>query len=97
MRGELDMATVRILESGLDGVYAADDVTDLVIDLSEVSFMGSWGLATLVTAVGKCAGRSIFLAVYASEPVQRAVKASGLDGHLPLRGPPVRRRAARSG
>lgn len=75
--GELDTLTSPLLASELAAQHAA--ATALVVDLSDVTFLGSAGLAALVEAkdAGEKSGRRLLL-VPGSRIAKRALEATGL-------------------
>ena len=78
--GELDQATLPELQRALDEVIN-DGSDDLLIDLSDCSFIDSSGLAALVSARERMAaadGRS-FAICCGSPQVQRLLEITGLD------------------
>ncbi|WP_246632659.1 STAS domain-containing protein [Pseudonocardia nigra] len=77
--GEIDTLTAPILRSRLEEQLA--DVPLLVLDMSEVSFLGSAGLAVLVAARDEAERRRHQLRlVLGSRIVTRALEATGLLG-----------------
>lgn len=85
--GEVDMATVPQLEQALTpGRGGPDPGTRLILDLTQVSFLGSAGLATVITAATKIdqQGGSLHLVVGHQHAVLRALEITGLDKLLPL-------------
>ena len=46
--GELDLATVPMLESAFDAVFRDEDAEKIVVDLTELSFMDSTGIQLLL-------------------------------------------------
>lgn len=79
VRGEIDALTADALERGLDELLAgADD--RLVIDLSEVSFLASIGLAALIHAARRLTDRGLRLRLVATNrAVRRPLELTGLD------------------
>jgi anti-sigma B factor antagonist len=78
--GEIDTLTAPLLRSRLS--QELHDVTLLVLDLTEVTFLGSAGLAALVAAKDEAAAADVTLRlVPGSRIVTRALEATGL---LPL-------------
>ena len=66
--GEIDISTAPQFEKAIDDVLA-DDPPTLVIDLTEVTFLGSAGLRLLATAnkrVGECGGFAVVAAAPAT-------------------------------
>jgi anti-sigma B factor antagonist len=76
--GEVDLATVSALEAAVDEALATQP-TALVVDLSEVEFLASAGLQTLVTTHEKV-GTSVQFAVVAhGAATSRPIQLTGLD------------------
>jgi len=85
--GEIDMSAAPQFEKAIDDVLA-DDPSTLVIDLTEVTFLGSVGLRLLATAnervalatankrVGECRG---FAVVAAAPATIRPIELTDLD------------------
>jgi anti-sigma B factor antagonist len=77
--GEIDTLTAPVLRSRLDEQLAETPL--LVLDLSDVTFLGSAGLAVLVAAKDQAARlRHSFRIVPGSRIVTRALEATGLLG-----------------
>ncbi|RZQ63803.1 STAS domain-containing protein [Amycolatopsis suaedae] len=84
--GDVDMLTVPDLEQYLEAAcgQAGSDQT-VVVDLSEVTFLGSSGLAALVQADQRCRQVGVTLRVVAANRVvTRALEAAGLQGVLDI-------------
>jgi anti-anti-sigma factor len=82
-RGELDAASVPKLREIL-GAAIEDGQTPVIVDLSEVSFIDSLSLATLVRAQSRLGGPP-HMAVVAHHPyVLLIVEAGGLDAVLSI-------------
>ncbi|WP_067683415.1 STAS domain-containing protein [Nocardia miyunensis] len=79
-RGEIDILSVPLLQSSFERVRAEGG--SLVVDLSEVGFMGSAGLSALLVAAEAVAPRK--LRVVASNAVRRPIEVTGLDTMLAL-------------
>lgn len=84
--GEVDLLTAPKLKELIHDRLRGT-VHLLVIDLSEVGFLGSAGLEVLVHAHLEATHRGITLSIVTgtSRPVLRALTAVGLDSRLPLR------------
>jgi anti-sigma B factor antagonist len=83
LAGELDMAGVPSLEAAAGRVWG--EVSTLTVDLSELSFIDSTGLAAIVHLSGLCARhRCRFQIVPGPDAVQRLFELTGLDGVLPF-------------
>jgi anti-sigma B factor antagonist len=77
--GEIDTLTAPLLRAQLDGQIAG--VPLLVLDLTEVTFLGSAGLAVLVAAKDEAETRDHRLRIVpGSRIVVRALQATGLLG-----------------
>ncbi|MCX4092712.1 STAS domain-containing protein [Nocardia sp. alder85J] len=76
--GEVDLATAPALETAIETTLAAAP-TALIIDLSQVSFLASAGMAALVAAHQR-AGGSTRIAVVADGPAtSRQLRMTNLD------------------
>ncbi len=76
--GEVDLATAPALENAIDGVLA-DKPAHLIIDLTQVSFLASAGMAALVGAHQR-AGEDTAIAIVADGPAtSRQLKMTSLD------------------
>jgi anti-sigma B factor antagonist len=84
VEGEVDLATAPTLQDALVEAIAAEP-TEVVVDLSGVTFMDSTGLAALVRAHQRAAerGGSMRL-VGASKGVRRILDLTGLDRVLEI-------------
>ncbi len=81
--GEIDIASVTALRERL--FEAATSGTPLVIDLNQVSFIDSVGLATLVGTAKRAAANGGSLQVACATPkIRQLVHLTGLDGQIPL-------------
>lgn len=81
-RGELDLATVEILENEVERILG-EGFNRLVIDLTEVTFMDSTGMRLLlVTAQRFDAAQGSLAVVLAGGPVERALAITGIDRML---------------
>ena len=77
--GELDLATAEPFRRELQTVLA-DEPPELVIDLADVTFLDSSGIAVLASALKAQRAREAGLAVINPQPiVQRALELVGLD------------------
>ena len=78
--GELDMAAADDLLRTATAALMASSCDDLVLDLSEVSFIDSTGLGTLVAIRNTTRDRAVTLHLRgASPPVRRLMKITNLD------------------
>lgn len=82
--GELDIATTPGLEQALSDA-TADSVTEIVLDLRELTFMDSTGLRALAQANSIAAERGISLSIIRGpRQIERVLEISGLGALLPL-------------
>jgi anti-sigma B factor antagonist len=83
--GEVDMAVAATL---LDAILAAGfdgDATELVVDLSEVTFLDSTGISALLEAHNRLANSYIRLRITDPTPlVRRVLVLGGVSDHLGL-------------
>jgi anti-anti-sigma factor len=75
--GEIDLTSVSELTAALERVVAAG-ATDLRLDLAEVGFMDSTGLAALITTHTQLEGRGRVVIDDASPTVRRTFEVAGL-------------------
>jgi anti-sigma B factor antagonist len=81
--GEVDIATVTRLRERLFELAASGRT--LVVDLDQVSFIDSAGLAALVGAARRAAAHGASLQVVCARPRTRQLfRLTGLDGPVPL-------------
>jgi len=81
--GEIDISTVTGLRKRL--FEAAASGSPLVIDLDQVTFIDSVGLATLVSAAKRVAAHGSGLQVACAPPtIRELLRLTGLDGRIPL-------------
>jgi anti-sigma B factor antagonist len=88
VRGDVDGLTAPRLHDAISDAFDRLDGRVLVVDLSEVGFLGSPGLHTLTTsardAVEQRGYKPLRIVVDSSRPVVRPIERSGLDGFLEL-------------
>ncbi|OBF24966.1 STAS domain-containing protein [Mycobacterium sp. ACS4331] len=83
VRGDIDLATAPALQEAVDGVLS-EDPPALVLDLSEVDFLGSVGMTILVSA-HEAFGRTHRFAVVADGPgTSRPLQLTKLDEIIPI-------------
>ena len=81
--GEVDIATVTRLRESLFELAASDRA--LVVDLDQVTFIDSSGLAALVGAARRAAAHGASLQVVCARPrIRQLFHLTGLDGQVPL-------------
>jgi anti-sigma B factor antagonist len=83
VRGELDAATAPDLADVCHSVHAAG-ARDLVIDLTDTSFLDSSGLRALIEAHRLFSERGNLALAHASDPVRRLLEITGLDDYFTL-------------
>jgi anti-anti-sigma factor len=80
--GEIDISTVTALRERLFDVTASG--APLAVDLEQVSFIDSVGLATLVGAANRAAAHGGSLQVACARPkIRQLVRLTGLDCRIP--------------
>ena len=81
--GEIDISTVTRLRERLFEIAASG--RPLVVDLSQVSFIDSVGLATLVGTANRAAAHGGSLQVACARPkIRQLLRLTGLDRRIPL-------------
>jgi anti-anti-sigma factor len=83
VRGEIDLATVPTLEEAIDQALEPRP-SALVIDLSDVDFLASAGLQTLVNTHERVATSGHFAVVAEGSATSRPIQLTGLDEIFPL-------------
>jgi anti-sigma B factor antagonist len=84
LSGELDIASAPALESKV-GELCTDGAAAIVIDLSELAFIDSTGLRTILGAQSVCKEQACdFSLVPGQKSVQRLFVLTGLLEHLPF-------------
>jgi anti-sigma B factor antagonist len=85
LEGELDLATCSVLDAAIQSL-CADGAEEIVLDLSELSFVDSSGLRTVLTAIKLCEEHRCEFALTSARPqAQRLFSVSGLLDRLPFR------------
>jgi anti-sigma B factor antagonist len=84
--GEIDMSTAPVLaDEFAQALGTATAPAPVVVDLSDVTFLSSAGLAVLLDARARCAEAGIPLRVVATgRPVLRSLEVAGLTELLPI-------------
>lgn len=82
VHGEVDMASAPQLQSALEKIQRGG--TPMIVDMSEVGFLGSAGLSVLLV-ISEAAEQN-GLRVVASEAVRRPIELTGLDKLLAVYG-----------
>ncbi len=87
LTGELDVATAPRLQRTLARLIADDATSALTLDLSQLTFIDSSGLAAIVYASRLCERRDCALSVIrGSDAVHGVFEMTGLAEHLPFSG-----------
>lgn len=82
--GELDLANAATAEAELTAALAAVDAR-VIVDMSELEFIDSTGIALLVAALGRCEdGRELRFVPSRSAAVNRVLDLTGVAARLPL-------------
>ena len=82
--GELDLATVPVLERAFDAVFGDDEVRMIVVDLAQLSFLDSSGLHLLLRMTEACEPSDRLRVIGGSPAVARLLDVSGTRHLLPL-------------
>jgi anti-sigma B factor antagonist len=84
--GELDLANCRTAEAELH--EAMENETEVVIDMRELEFIDSTGIALLVAALRHCSETTQLRFIPSESPtVARVLELTGIDQRLPLAEP----------
>jgi anti-sigma B factor antagonist len=82
--GEIDMTTAPVLAEEFEQAIAGEPAM-VVIDLSDITFFGSAGIAALLDAREQCVSVGCTLRVVTtSRPVLRSLEIAGVLGLLPV-------------
>lgn len=82
LRGELDLANVPTAETALEG--ALQRGRRVIVDMRELQFIDSTGIALLVTALGHGGEAELGFVPSESQAVNRVLELTGLADRLPL-------------
>jgi anti-anti-sigma factor len=82
--GELDIATVPILEAEFDAACRDGEAEMIVVDLTKLDFMDSTGIVPLLRMSARCEGAERLRIINGSTAVMRALDLSGVRGILPI-------------
>jgi anti-anti-sigma factor len=84
LHGELDLANAKTAEAALESSFG-ENGTPIVIDMSELEFIDSTGIALLVAALGRGdEGGQVTFVPSSAPAVTRVLELTGLAGRLPL-------------
>lgn len=84
LRGELDLANAATAETALETALA-ESAAQIVVDMRELEFIDSTGIALLVAALGNNEGEERVRFIPSSAPaVTRVLDLTGLTERLPL-------------
>jgi len=84
LHGELDLANAKTVEAALEDSLG-ENGAPVVIDMSELEFIDSTGIALLVATLGRGGGEHRVTFVPSSAPaVTRVLELTGLAARLPL-------------
>jgi anti-sigma B factor antagonist len=87
LAGAVDYTTIHTMRGALGEAFADARAHTVIVDLSEVEFLGSAGIAALVDAAGAQRDRAapaLRVVVDDSRPVVRPIQLTGLDDVLAL-------------
>jgi anti-sigma B factor antagonist len=82
--GELDIATVPILERALDAAYEDEDQPMILVDLTELSFIDSAGIHLLLRINAACKAAERLRIINGSPAVVQVLDISGVRDRLPI-------------
>lgn len=82
--GELDLATVPLLETAFDSLLRDDGVEMIVLDLTELSFMDSAGIHLLLRMRAACEAADRLRVINGTRAVERVLEVTGVRAHLPI-------------
>jgi anti-sigma B factor antagonist len=82
--GELDIATVPMLEAAFDAAYGDEAAEMIVVDLTQLSFMDSTGLHLLLRMHAACKDDDRLRVVNGSRAVVRLFDVAGVRDRLPI-------------
>ena len=85
LQGELDLATAAIVETAL-GEALAGDSAKIVIDLSQLTFIDSTGIAILIAAMCSEGGREVRFVASRAPAVNRVLRLTGVEERMKLSG-----------
>jgi anti-anti-sigma factor len=82
--GELDVATVAVLDRAFQAVHGDDDVAMIVVDLTELRFMDSTGIGLLVRMNDACEDADRLRVINGSASVVKLLDITGVRRALPI-------------
>ena len=82
--GELDIATTPILTQAFEDVFREGDTAMIVLDLSELSFMDSTGIALLLRMNDACKEADRLRIVNGTPTVVKVLDITGVRPRLPI-------------
>lgn len=85
LSGELDLANASALEESLREALASDG-GEVIVDMSELTFIDSTGIALLISALRNDSAERLRFVPSGSLAVCRVLKLTGIDARLPLAG-----------
>jgi anti-sigma B factor antagonist len=80
--GDLDLATVPLLEREFDAAYSPDETVVMLVDLTELAFIDSSGLKLLLQMHARCPHR--MRVINGSPAVERLFDVAGVRDSLPI-------------
>ena len=81
--GELDIATVSVLEREFDAANGGD-ADAIVVDLSQLTFMDSSGVHLLIRMDCACLGSRRLRLITGPAAIDRLLEITGVRAHLPI-------------
>jgi anti-anti-sigma factor len=85
VRGEFDMSATFAIEPALERIVDTDELRQVTLDLSGVTFIDSVGLSVVIRLAGELQSRGVELRIVPGPPeVQRVFEAVGMADVLPF-------------
>lgn len=82
LSGELDLANADAFSAAIDDALEAE--VPIVLDMRELTFIDSTGIAVLVGLIGRAAPDGLRILPSEAPAVSRVLKLTGLDERMPL-------------
>jgi anti-anti-sigma factor len=82
--GELDIATVPLLQSAFDAVFKDEDAEMIVVDLRELSFIDSTGIQLLIRMHRACVDVDRLRVINGTRAVAQLLDLTGVRARLPI-------------
>jgi anti-sigma B factor antagonist len=83
LRGELDLSNAQALEAELGAAFA-DGRGEILVDMRDLTFIDSTGIAIVVSALGHADGQRLRFLPSPAPAVSRVLHLTGVEERLPL-------------